>query len=184
MQWVDGPTLGRIIHEEGALSESVVTHVGIKLASALEAAHSRRILHRDIKPQNVLLDRSGEPKLTDFGLARQLDDPRITSPGLFLGTPHYVSPEQAAAAPLDERADLYALGVVLFEMVTGQKLFEGETVGEVLDHHLHDTPTDPRELNPGLSPSLGHLILRCLEKSPDDRISSASELRVALQELA
>ncbi len=103
MQWVDGPTLGRIIHEEGALSESVVIHVGIKLASALEAAHSRKILHRDIKPQNVLLDSSGEPKLTDFGLARQLDDPGITSPGLFLGTPHYVSPEQAGAGPVDER---------------------------------------------------------------------------------
>ena len=183
MQWVDGPTLGRIIHEEGALREPVVIHVGIKLASALAAAHSRRILHRDIKPQNVLLDRSGEPKLTDFGLARQLDDPGITSPGLFLGTPHYVSPEQARTGPVDERTDLYALGVVLFEMATGRKPFEGETVGEVLEKHLHDTPADPRELNGDISANLSRLILRCLEKSPDSRISSASELRVALQEL-
>jgi len=160
-----------------------VIHVGIKLASALAAAHSRRILHRDIKPQNVLLDRSGEPKLTDFGLARQLDDPGITSPGLFLGTPHYVSPEQARTGPVDERTDLYALGVVLFEMATGRKPFEGETVGEVLEKHLHDTPADPRELNGDISANLSRLILRCLEKSPDSRISSASELRVALQEL-
>jgi serine/threonine-protein kinase len=165
------------------LSESVVVHVGIKLAAALAAAHSRKVLHRDIKPQNVLLDRSGEPKLTDFGLARQLDDPGITSPGLFLGTPHYVSPEQAAAGPVDERADLYSLGVVLFEMATGEKLFEGETVGEVLEHHLHDTPTEPRELNPDLSSGLSRLILCCLEKRPDDRFSSASEMSLALQKL-
>ena len=158
--------------------------MGIKLAAALEAAHSRRILHRDIKPQNVLLDRSGEPKLTDFGLARQLDDPGITSAGLFLGTPHYVSPEQAEAGTLDERTDLYALGVVLYEMATGRKPFEGKTVVEVLDQQRHQAPSDPREINPDIGEDLSKLILRCLEKDPDNRLSSARELRTALQELA
>ena len=85
---------------------------------------------------------------------------------------------------MDERADLYALGVVLFEMATGRKLFEGETVGEVLEQHLHDAPTDPRKLNPDIRASLSRLILRCLEKDPDSRFSSASELRQALRELA
>ena len=183
MQWVDGPTLARIIHEEGALTESVVRHIGIKLASALEAAHSRKTLHRDIKPQNILLDDSGEPKLTDFGLARQLDDPGITSPGLFLGTPHYVSPEQADAATVDERTDLYALGVVLYEMSTGRQPFAGKTVGEILDQHRHTRPPDPRELNANLSVALSELILCCLEKEPQNRYPSARDLRSALQGL-
>lgn len=181
MQWVDGPTLAQILHEEGSLSESVVVHVGIKIAAALEAAHARKVLHRDIKPHNVLLDRTGEPKLTDFGLARQLEDPGITSPGLFLGTPHYVSPEQAEAAPVDERTDLYALGVVLYEMATGRKPFEGETVGEVLDQHRQLAPTDPRQIRTDLDPSLSKIILRCLEKDPDHRFPSARDLRQALQ---
>ncbi len=183
MQWVDGPTLGRILHEEGPLSESVVIQVGLKLTSALEAAHARKVLHRDIKPQNILLDSTGEPKLTDFGLARQLDDPGITRPGLFLGTPHYVSPEQAEAGAVDERADLYSLGVVLFEMATGRKPFEGKTVGEVVDQHLHTPPTDPREHNPQMSEELSRLILRCLEKRPEARFASATEMRTALQGL-
>jgi tRNA A-37 threonylcarbamoyl transferase component Bud32 len=184
MQWVDGPTLAQVIGEEGALSETVVRHVGIKLASALEAAHARKVIHRDIKPENVLLDRSGEPKLTDFGLARRLDDPGITSPGLFMGTPHYVSPEQATAAPLDERTDLYSLGVVLFEMATGRKPFEGETITEVLDQHRHRAPPDPREINERIGRDLSVLILRCLEKDRERRIPSAHELRSALLQIA
>ncbi len=184
MQWVDGPTLAQVIGEEGALPETVVRHVGIKLASALEAAHSRKVIHRDIKPENVLLDSSGEPKLTDFGLARQLDDPGITSPGLFMGTPHYVSPEQATAAPLDERTDLYSLGVVLFEMATGRKPFEGETITEVLDQHRHRAPPDPREINDRIGRDLSILILRCLEKDRERRIPSAHELRAALLQIA
>ena len=183
MQWVDGPTLAGVIQEEGALSESIVIHIGIKLASALEAAHSRKVLHRDIKPQNVLLDRSGEPKLTDFGLARVLDEPGMTHPGLFLGTPHYVSPEQADAGTLDERTDLYSLGVVLFEMATGRLPFEGKTIGEVLEKHRRTQPVDPRKLESRLGEDLSALILRCLSKRPEQRFPSAAELRNALQRL-
>jgi serine/threonine protein kinase len=184
MQWVDGPTLARVIREEGALSESVVVHVGLKIASALEAAHDHKVLHRDIKPSNILLDRSGEPKLTDFGLARQLDDPRITNPGMFLGTPDYVSPEQAAAEPVDGRTDLYSLGVVLFEMATGRRPFEGDSIQAVLKKHRTETPPSPRDLRSEISVELSDLILGCLEKSPERRISSARELRTSLQSMA
>ena len=184
MQWVDGPTLSHVIRQEGALSESIVVHVGIRLAAALETAHAHRVLHRDIKPQNVLLDRSGEPKLTDFGLARQLEGPGITHPGLFLGTPHYVAPEQAEAGAVDERTDLYALGVVLFEMATGRKPFTGETVAQVLEQHRSASPPVPRDLQTDLSDDLSQLILRCLEKDPDARIGSAGELRLRLRQLA
>ena len=184
MQWVDGPTLARVIREEGALSESVVIHVGLKIASALEAAHDHKILHRDIKPSNILLDRSGEPKLTDFGLARQLDDPHITNPGMFLGTPDYVSPEQASAKPVDGRTDLYSLGVVLFEMATGRRPFEGESIQAVLQKHRTEIPPSPRDLRPEISVEFSDLILGCLEKNPERRISSARELRTRLQSMA
>jgi len=184
MQWVEGPTLAQVMQESAPLVEEQVLAIGIKLASALEAAHGRGVLHRDIKPQNILLDASGEPILTDFGLARQVDDPGITLPGMFLGTPLYVSPEQARAVRVDERSDLYSLGVVLFEMATGQRPFTGLTIGEVLEQHRVEQPPEPQQIRPDLSPAIANLILRCLEKDPDRRFASARELRQELETLA
>jgi serine/threonine-protein kinase len=184
MQWVEGQTLGQLLAETGALTESQVLKIAIKLTSALEAAHGRGVLHRDVKPQNVLLDGESEPFLTDFGLARELNDPGITSAGMFLGTPNYVSPEQASAHPLDERSDLYSFGVVLFEMATGRRPFEADSAAEVLHAHRSTPPPDPRSLAPDLSPGLSSIILRCLDKSPDDRFDSATQLRQALEALS
>ncbi|MGB5296777.1 MAG: protein kinase [Thermoanaerobaculia bacterium] len=183
MQWVKGQTLGQLLAETGALTESQVLKIAIKLTSALEAAHGRGVLHRDVKPQNVLLDGESEPFLTDFGLARELNDPGITSAGMFLGTPNYVSPEQASAHPLDERSDLYSFGVVLFEMATGRRPFEADSAAEVLHAHRSTPPPDPRSLVPDLSLGLSSIILRCLDKSPDDRFDSATQLRQALEGL-
>ena len=183
MQWVEGQTLGQLLAETGAFAESQVLKIAIKLTSALEAAHGRGVLHRDVKPQNVLLDGESEPFLTDFGLARELNDPGITSAGMFLGTPNYVSPEQASAHPLDERSDLYSFGVVLFEMATGRRPFEAEGAAEVLHAHRSTPPPDPRSLVPALSPELSSIILRCLAKSPDDRFDSATQLSQALEAL-
>jgi len=183
MQWVEGQTLGQLLAETGALTESQVLKIAIKLTSALEAAHGRGVLHRDVKPQNVMLDGESEPFLTDFGLARELNDPGITSAGMFLGTPNYVSPEQASAHPLDERSDLYSFGVVLFEMATGRRPFEAEGAAEMLRRHRDTPPPDPRSLAPDLSLGLSSIILRCLAKSPDDRFDSATQLRQALEAL-
>jgi RNA polymerase sigma factor (TIGR02999 family) len=181
MQWVEGPTLAKAIADEAPFAEDRVAFIGARLASALEAAHARRVLHRDIKSHNVMLDPTGQPLITDFGLARLLGGPGVTTPGVFLGTPNYVSPEQAALDPLDERSDLYSLGVVLFEMATGNCPFRGETAEEVLEMHRDRPAPDPREIVPSLSEEISAVILRCLEKEPVRRFPSAGELRAALE---
>jgi tRNA A-37 threonylcarbamoyl transferase component Bud32 len=183
MQWVDGPTLAEAIEQAGRLSAERVIFLGSRLASALQAAHSYSVLHRDIKPQNIMLDRAGEPLIMDFGLARLLEDPGLTASGVFLGTPNYVSPEQAALETLDERSDVYSLGVVLYEMATGGCPFSGETVGDVLAMHREQRPEDPRDVFSDIPGKLAQLILRCLEKDPASRYGSAGDLRADLEGL-
>src|SRR5262249_50693540 len=123
MRFIDGPTLARAIAREGPMAPARVVDIGLKIASALEALHVRKIIHRDVKPQNVLLDDRGEPYLADFGLARLLDAPGMTESGVFLGTPDYASPEQASRRSTDERSHLYSLGGMMFEMATGRRPF-------------------------------------------------------------
>lgn len=183
MQWVDGPTLADVIRRDAPLPLEKTLSIGRKLASALEAAHSRKTLHRDIKPQNVLIDPAGEPLITDFGLARLKGEPGITRDGIFLGTPNYASPEQCDLRPVDERSDIYALGLLLFEMATGRRPFEADSASEALEMHRSAAPPDPRELEPKIPPALSSLIVRCLEKKPADRYHSATALREALEAL-
>lgn len=184
MQWVDGHTLAQLIADEAPLEEAAAVAIVAKLTAALEAAHARKVLHRDIKPQNIMVDRRREPYLMDFGVARVLGGPGLTSSGIFLGTPNYASPEQAALETLDERSDLYALGVVLFEMVVGRRPFLGDTSQDLLTQHRHAAPPDPRSLRPALSNDLADLILRCLAKAPATRYPSATALRQALRQLS
>ncbi len=184
MQWVEGPNLSQVIAEQAPLPRPRVLEITAKLASALDAAHRRKILHRDIKPSNILLDEQGEPYLADFGLARLIGGPGITGEGLFVGTPYYASPEQAELRALDERSDLYSLGLVLFEMSTGRRPFEADTSQEVLEMHRRVPPPDPRELEATIPPGLAELILHCLEKEPEKRCPSAEALESALLALA
>ena len=183
MQWIDGPTLATTIAEEAPLPAERVAFIGARLASALEAAHRHKVLHRDVKPHNVMLARTGEPLITDFGLARLLEGPGVTTAGVFLGTPNYVSPEQSRLEPLDARSDIYSLGIVLFEMATGRCPFRGESAGAVLEMHRNLAPPDPREVAHGVSPQLSRIILDCLEKDREERLASAAELRQALEGL-
>ncbi len=183
MQWVEGTTLAGAIAGQSPLPLPVALPIARKLASALEAAHGKKVLHRDIKPGNILLNEDREPFLTDFGVARILGQPGITRGGVFLGTPNYASPEQAKLLPLDERSDLYALGVVIFEMVTGRRPFVADTSKQVLEMHKNTTPPDPRELQKDIPVELSQCILRCLEKDPSLRFANASALREALETL-
>jgi len=183
MRFIDGPTLAKILTRDGALAVDRVVDIGRKLASALAALHARKIVHRDVKAQNVLLDSQGEPYLADFGLARLLDAPGMTESGIFLGTPDYTSPEQARRQPSDERSDLYSLGVVMFEMATGKRPFTADSRERVLQMHATATPPRPRTLRPDLPEDLSSIIFRCLEKDPARRYQTAQSLRGALERL-
>ena len=181
MQLVEGPTLAKMIAAEAPLAERRVLTLAGKIIRALEAAHARKVLHRDVKPQNILVGEGDEPFVTDFGLARLIGQPGITRGGLFLGTPYYTSPEQADLKPLDERSDLYAFGLVLFEMATGRRPFEAESTREILEMHRHTPAPDPGARRPGLTAGLSKVILRCLEKDPADRFPNAGALLRALE---
>jgi serine/threonine protein kinase len=152
------------------------------LLTALQVLHDRRILHRDIKPQNILLDeRSGEPILTDFGLARLLGEAGMTSTGIFLGTPQYASPEQAKLLPLDERSDLYSMGLVMFEMATGARPFVTDGLRNVLDMHRSEPAPAPIKVDASVPNQFSNIILKCLEKEPSRRYDSADKLHAAVE---
>jgi len=184
MQWIKGGTLADVIAERGALPTPEVLTLATKLSSALAAAHSHNILHRDIKPGNILVDEEGEPFLADFGLARLIGEFGPTQHGVFVGTPHYCSPEQVALEELDERSDIYALGLVIFEMATGRRPFEAETVAEILAMQRSAPPPDPTSILPRIPGELAAITLRCLAKDPSDRIANARELEEALRRVA
>ncbi|MBD3869918.1 MAG: protein kinase [Acidobacteria bacterium] len=183
MQWIKGGTLADVIAERGALPTSEVLTLATKLSSALAAAHGLNILHRDIKPGNILVDEKGEPFLADFGLARLIGGHGLTQHGVFVGTPHYCSPEQVALEELDERSDIYALGLVIYEMATGRRPFEAETVAEILAMQKSALPPNPASVSPQMPGELAAIILRCLAKNPLDRIASARELEEALDRI-
>jgi len=181
MQWIKGGTLADIISERGAMPIPEVLTLATKLSSALAAAHSHNILHRDIKPGNILMDDDGEPYLADFGLARLIGEQGLTQHGVFVGTPHYCSPEQVALQDLDERSDIYTLGLVIFEMATGRRPFEAGTVPEILAMQRNTPPLNPTEIAPTIPGELAAITLRCLAKDPADRIANAKDLEEALQ---
>jgi hypothetical protein len=184
MQWVRGGTLADVISDRGALPISEVLALATKVASALEAAHDRKVLHRDIKPGNILVGEDGEPHLADFGLARLIGEHGLTQHGVFVGTPHYCSPEQVALQDLDERSDIYSLGLVIFEMATGKRPFQANTVAEILALQKNAQPPDPTTISPTIPGELAAIILRCLAKDPAERIATAKELEGALHRVA
>ena len=184
MELVLGETLQQRL-KAGALPESEVRRLGLEIASALEAAHEAGVLHRDLKPGNIMLGERGEAKILDFGLAKQFatgahaGDTTVTSltaPETVLGTLAYMAPEQTLGKPLDVRSDLYSLGVVLFEMATGRRPFEAEQSFALASAILHEPPPSPRKLAPTLSRALEAVILKCLAKEPAERYASAKAL--------
>ncbi len=186
MPFVEGESLAGRIARDGALPTEVAVRVLREVADALGYAHQRGLIHRDIKPDNILL--SGQHALVaDFGIARAAHDAageRLTATGLALGTPSYMAPEQASGEQLDQRADLYALGVVAYEMLAGEPPFRGSTAQMVVSAHLTETPTDITKHRPSLPPALGALVMRCLAKHPADRPQTADEVLRALDLMA
>ena len=176
MEYVPGGTLKDYILAEGPLPPRTAVQVASQIAEALEAAHARGVVHRDVKPQNVLLTTSGEAKVTDFGIAQAASATTTSRSGLILGTAGYMPPEQAKGGSVGPQSDLYSLGVVLYEMLTGEVPYEAHTPGIVATKHLAELPRSPREANPEVSEEIDALTLRLLAKNPADRYGSATEL--------
>ncbi|HYY88792.1 MAG TPA: protein kinase, partial [Chloroflexota bacterium] len=164
----------------GHLSDDEVRQVGAAIAVALDYAHRHGIIHRDVKPQNVLLGEDGRPRLTDFGIAQALATSALTRTGAVMGSVHYLAPELARGQPATPRSDIYSLGVVLYEMATGRAPFSGETELSVALAHVEQPPATPRTFNAGLAPDLEATILQALAKAPEARLGSAASLAAAL----
>ncbi len=177
MEYVQGENLKELLRARGRLEPEEATGIVAQVCEALEFAHGHGIVHRDIKPQNIMLTREGQVKVTDFGIARAASAATITQAGTVLGSVQYLSPEQARGAIVGRAADIYALGVVLYEMVTGRLPFDGDTPVAIAIKHIHQMPPRPRALVPILPARLEGIILHAIAKSPYDRYRSAGELR-------
>jgi len=182
MEYVDGPSLSQVIRRDGPLHPRRAAELAGEVAAALGFAHSRGVVHRDVKPGNVLLTATGQSKVTDFGIARALSSPDddLTQAGSVMGTATYFSPEQAQGLPVDPRSDLYSLGVVLYEMVTGRPPFSGDTPLAIAYKHVQDQPAPPSTIVPEVPRGLEAIIMKLLQKRPDDRYPSAEALRADL----
>jgi serine/threonine-protein kinase len=184
MEYIEGRTLDQIIAEDGPLAPSEAARIAGEIAGALEVAHREGVVHRDIKPSNVIITPTGKIKIADFGIARARNaGADLTQVGMIMGTAAYLSPEQAQGATIDQRSDLYSLGVVLFEMVTGAPPFSGDSTHAVVLHHVSSPPPRLRSRQPSLPVELDELVDRLLAKNPDDRYQSASGLVLELRKI-
>ena len=186
MELVEGTDLRRYLRSRGVLAIDRAIIIAHDVALGLGAAHRRSIVHRDVKPQNILVGRDGSIELTDFGIAsvyKDINAERLTTTGMTLGTVQYYAPEQAQGEIVSPAADVYALGIVMYEMLTGRTPFDGDTPVAVAMQHIQDTPVPPSQLNPNIPPALEEIILRCLEKVPEMRYRDGSTLARALEML-
>lgn len=183
MELLEGPTLKERLVAEGRIAPGEAIAITEQILRAVRAAHRDGIIHRDLKPHNVILDEEGRPKVTDFGIARR-GASDMTATGSILGTAHYIAPEQAQGEVITPRTDLYAVGVVLYEMLTGRTPFEGDSAVSIALAHVNNTPRSPRSLVPEISPALDAVVLRALAKRPSDRFADADAFLAALSDAA
>lgn len=176
MELIKGKTLKEIINEDGALSWKWSINVAIQIASALETAHKNHIIHRDIKPHNIIITEDGIAKVTDFGIAKAVSNSTITAFGTTIGSVHYFSPEHARGGYTDAKSDLYSLGVVLYEMVTGQVPFSADTPVSVALKHMQETPKEPMEINPNVPKAVNNIIMKAMQKDVNLRYQTATEM--------
>jgi tetratricopeptide (TPR) repeat protein/TolB-like protein len=183
MEYVPGEDLKSMIRMSGQLSTGMTIKVAKQVCDGLTEAHRLGVIHRDLKPNNIMIDKSGEARIMDFGIARLLKAKGITGAGIMIGTPEYMSPEQVEGKEVDQRSDVYSLGVILYEMITGQVPFEGDTPFTIGMKHKGEIPQDPKNLNAQIPEDLNSLILKCLQKEKDQRYQSASEVRSELEKI-
>src|SRR6266487_4580773 len=203
MEYIHGPTLKQLIAQRRQLQAYEVLEIAAQVCAVLQVAHARGFIHRDIKPQNIMLSRSAGSigagilgggrdiggggilvKLTDFGIVRVVEDAGLTNSGIVLGTADYLSPEQARGETLTASSDLYSLGVVMFEMLTGRPPFVGPTAVSIAMQHASTYPPSLRQFNPNVPPALEQIVVKVLEKEPGDRFLSAAEMQQALRQCA
>ncbi len=182
-EFIEGNDLGEIISSRGILPASEVVPLMISVAEALGSAHQAGVIHRDLKPTNIMISDTGNVYLIDFGVARTVSAEltRLTETGLFVGTPQYMSPEQLDSRQADERSDIYSMGVVLFELLTGKLPFSGDTPIAIAAKHLNEQPPSPRLVAPSVPFWLERIVLRCMEKDPTSRFWTVNELLTELR---
>lgn len=176
MEFVSGVTLKDYISRKGTIPWKDAVNIAIQICSAIEHAHRHHIVHRDIKPHNILLTEEGIAKVTDFGIARAVSSSTITMVGNTIGSVHYFSPEQARGGYIGEKSDIYSMGIALYEMVTGRIPFDGETPVAVALKHLQEEPHSPREVNPELPTALNDIIMKAIKKDQDQRYQTATDM--------
>ncbi|HEX4282483.1 MAG TPA: protein kinase [Solirubrobacteraceae bacterium] len=182
MEFVPGRSLADILREQSPLEPAEAADIAAQAADALSAAHARGIIHRDIKPGNIMITPDGSVKVLDFGIARAVDSGTLTQTATVLGTSAYMSPEQALGQPADARSDIYSLGCVLYEMLTGEPPFMAEVAAAVMHQHVRVQPKPASERNPAVPPALNALVMEMLAKAPADRPQTAAEVRDRLRQ--
>lgn len=180
MELIQGKTLKEIIVEDGKLSWKWSVNIAIQIASALETAHRNNLIHRDIKPHNIIITEDGMAKVTDFGIAKAVSNSTITAFGTTIGSVHYFSPEHAKGGVTDAKSDIYSLGIVMYEMLTGRVPFDADTPVSVALMQVQEEPIEPRKLNPQIPISVNNIILKAMQKDPADRYQNATEMLIDL----
>jgi serine/threonine protein kinase len=183
MEYVPGEDLKSFIRRSRQLTIGTAISLAKQVSEGLSEAHHLGVVHRDLKPQNVMIDKEGNARIMDFGVARSVEGKGITGAGVMIGTPEYMSPEQVEGKEADQRSDIYSLGIMLYEMLTGRVPFEGDTAFAIGVKQKSEMPQDPRELNSQISEDLSRVILRCLEKNKEKRFQSAGEVRSELSHI-